>query len=102
MKKRKLNKKRVIIVSIILVVILIEIINPIKLYNKHLLKELGYNDTSVNVILKECPKIVEDSNFFNRLTHILSLNSKVEMSNDYAKTHNKLLKKIYKTAKKYR
>ena len=57
---------------------------------------------SVNIILKEYPKIIEDPNFFNRLTHILSLNSKVEMSIDYAKTHNKLLKKIYKTAKKYR
>lgn len=52
MKKRKLNKKLVIIVSIILLVLIIEIVNPIKLYNKHLLKELKYNEQSINNILK--------------------------------------------------
>ena len=52
MKKRKLNKKVIVILSIILVVLLIEIINPIKLYNKHQLRELGYNETSINTILK--------------------------------------------------
>ena len=50
--KKKLNKKNVIILSIIVLLILVEIINPIKLYNKHLLKELSYNDSSINTILK--------------------------------------------------
>ena len=50
--KKKLNKKNVIILCIIVLLILVEIINPIKLYNKHLLKELSYNDSSINTILK--------------------------------------------------
>ena len=50
--KRKLNKKNIIILSIIVLLIVIEIINPIKLYNKHVLKQLNYSDTSINTILK--------------------------------------------------
>ena len=50
--KRKLNKKNIIILSVIVLLILIEIINPIKLYNKHVLKQLNYSDTSINIILK--------------------------------------------------
>lgn len=50
--KRKLNKKNIIILSIIILLIVIEIINPIKLYNKHVLKQLNYSDTSINTILK--------------------------------------------------
>ena len=50
--KRKLNNKNIIILSIIVLLIVIEIINPIKLYNKHVLKQLNYSDTSINTILK--------------------------------------------------
>lgn len=50
--KKKLNKKNIIILSIIVLLILVEIINPIKLYNKHLLKGLNYSDSSINTILK--------------------------------------------------
>ena len=52
MKKRKLNKKSIIIIGVLILILLIEIVNPIKLYNKHLLKELNYSDSSIETILK--------------------------------------------------
>ena len=108
MKKRKLNKKRVIIVSIILVVIIIEIINPIKLYNKHLLKELGYNDTSVKTILKNnLKKDILDNEYQKNLDIVLASSDfkkdnydvykKINYYNlkDYTKDINELIKKGY-------
>ena len=53
MKRRKLNKKRVFIAVVILLVILLEIINPIKIYNKHVLKDLNYSNESIKEILNK-------------------------------------------------
>ena len=50
--ERKLNKKNIIIISIIILIIVVEIINPIKLYNKHVLKQLNYSNSSIETILK--------------------------------------------------
>ena len=53
MKRRKLNKKRVFIAVVILLIILLEIINPIKIYNKHVLKDLNYSNESIKEILNK-------------------------------------------------
>lgn len=51
MKKKRINKKFIIIASVILLIILIEIINPIKLYNKNQLRKLNYSDAAIKTIL---------------------------------------------------
>lgn len=109
MKKRKLNKKVIIILSIILVVLLIEVINPIKLYNKHQLRELGYNETSINTILKnDLKKDVLASEYQKSLDTIFASSDfkkenydvykKLNYYNlkDYTKDINDLIKKGYK------
>ena len=52
MKMKRLNKKNIIIITVILIILIIEFINPIKLYNKHLLRELNYSEESINIILE--------------------------------------------------
>ncbi len=108
--KRKLNKKVIVVLSVILVILLIEIINPIKLYNKHQLRELGYNDTSINTILKnDLKKEVLGSKYQKSLdTFFTSSDFKKENYDvykeldyynlkDYTKDVNALIKKGYKT-----
>ena len=48
----KLKKRNIVIISIIILIILIEIINPIKLYNKYQLRSLNYSEDSINTILE--------------------------------------------------
>ena len=51
-KKTKVKKKNIILFSIIILVVIVELVNPIKLYNKYVLKNLNYSDKSIEVILK--------------------------------------------------
>ena len=51
-KKVKFKRKSITFIIIILLIIIIEIINLIKLYNKYQLKNLNYNETSIENILK--------------------------------------------------
>ena len=61
MKNKKLRKKIIILLIFIILIVAIVIINPIRLYNKHQLKNLGYNETSINTILdnKLKDKVIE-------------------------------------------
>ena len=52
MKKHRAKKRNIILLIFIILVILIEIINPVKLYNKYLLSNLNYNEISIENILK--------------------------------------------------
>ena len=47
----KIKKKIIIPLVLVILIIIIILINPIRLYNKHQLKNLGYNETSINTIL---------------------------------------------------
>lgn len=108
MKKRKLKKGSIIVLTIILLIILVEIINPIKLYNKYQLKNLGYKDSSVEVILKNNLKDKILENKYNKTLDIIfnseDFNSKnydvykeleyIEIDN-YTKNVNELIKKGY-------
>jgi len=110
MKKRKLNKKSIAILSIILLIIIIELVNPIKLYNKHLLRELNYSETSIDVILdnnlkKEILKqeyskaldiILASKDYQNKNFSIYQELNYVEIS-DYVKNINSLIEKGYQS-----
>lgn len=50
-KNVKFKKKSIFFLIVILLIIVIVIINPIKLYNKYQLKNIGFSDKSINVIL---------------------------------------------------
>ena len=104
MKKKKLKKKNIIILTIILLIIIVELINPIKLYNKHLLRELNYSETSINVILennlkdqvleneynKNLDKIFSSSDF-NYKNYSIYKDLNAYEINDYVKNVNKLI-----------
>ena len=109
MKKKRLKKRNIIILSIILVVLLIEFINPIKLYNKYRLRNLNYSENSINLILdkglkdeilsieynKTLDTIINDKNFDSNNFNIYKDLTYYEL-NDYTKNVNKLIKKGYK------
>ena len=96
MKKRKLNKKAIVVLSIILVIILFEVINPIKLYNKHQLKELGYHDASITTILKNgLKKDILENKYSKSLDTVLG-------SSDFNRDNYDVYKKInYYNLKNY-
>ncbi len=107
MKKRRIKKKSFIIV-IILFVLVIEIINPIKLYNKYLLKNLNYSDQSIEVILKNNLKkevleieynkaldiVFESKDFKSKNFNIYKKLNYYNLS-DYTKNVNMLIDKGY-------
>ncbi len=109
MKRRKLNKKAVIVLSVILLIIIIEIINPIKLYNKHLLKELNYQDASIKTILNNNLKKEVLNQEYSKALDTIFASSDFKKDNysiykdleyvklkDYTKNINALIKKGYK------
>ena len=71
--KIKIKKKSIVVIIIILLIIIIEIVNPIKLYNKYQLKNLGYSDTTIDVILENnLKKDILTLGFNNNINNILS------------------------------
>ena len=107
MKRRKLNKKAVIVLSVILLIIIIEIINPIKLYNKHLLKELNYQDASIKTILNNNLKKEVLNQEYSKALDTIFASSDFKKDNysiykdleyvklkDYTKNINALIKKL--------
>ena len=107
-KKRKLNKKAIIILSVILIILLIEIINPIKLYNKHQLRELNYSDSSIDTILENNLKdevlefeynkaldIIFASSDFNKNNYSVYKDLEYYDLENYTKNVNELIKKGY-------
>ena len=108
MKKKRLKKKSIIILGIMILIVVIEIINPINLYNKYQLKNLKYNDISISNILKNGLKkevleigfnktldIVFESEDFNSKYFDIYKNLNYYELNDYTKNVNKLIDKGY-------
>ena len=91
-----------------MLIIVVEIVNPIKLYNKYQLKNLGFNDVSVEKILKNNLKdkvlelgynktldIVLESNDFNLKNFDIYKELKYYELTDYTKNVNLLIEKGY-------
>ena len=108
MKKKKIKKTSIVILIIILLIIVIEIINPIRLYNKYQLKNLGYKDTSSEVILNNNLKdkilknkynktldIILESQYFNVKNYEIYKDLEYIEIDDYTKNVNELIKKGY-------
>jgi len=110
MKNKKINKRNIIIISIIIIILIIEFVNPIKLYNKHLLRELNYSEESINIILENNLKdkileqkynktldiIFKDKSFNVSYYDIYKELNYIEIDN-YVENVNKLIKKGYKS-----
>ncbi|MBR3660418.1 MAG: M15 family metallopeptidase [Bacilli bacterium] len=107
-KKAKLKKRSILILVIILIVITIVIVNPIKLYNKYQLKNLGFSDISVETILnnglkkqvlelnynKTLDKVLESPDFNIKNFDIYKELEYIEFDN-YTKNINSLIDKGY-------
>ena len=107
-KKGKLKKKSIVLIVIIVLIIIVEIINPIKLYNKYQLKNLGFNDTSIENILKNGLKdkvleqgynktidIIFNSEDFNIKNYDIYVDLTYYELDDYTKNVNTLIAKGY-------
>ena len=107
-KKKKVKKKIIFFIIVIILIIVIEIVNPIKLYNKYQLRNLNYNETSVDIILKNGLKkevldvgfnktldIVFQSNDFNSKYFDIYKKLNYYELDDYTKNVNKLIDKGY-------
>ncbi len=109
MKKKKVKKKSIVVLIIIILIIIVEIVNPIKLYNKYQLKNLNYQEASIENILKNNFKkevmdlkynktldIVFSSKDFNSKNFDVYKNIEYIELNDFTKNINKLIEKGYK------
>ena len=108
MKRKRLKKKNIIVIAVILLILVIEFVNPIKLYNKYQLKNLNYLDTSIDFILEKGLKdqilshdynktldtIVSDKNFDSKNYDIYKELTYYDVK-DYTSIVNKLIKKGY-------
>ena len=104
----KIKKKIIIPLVLVILIIIIILINPIRLYNKHQLKNIGYNETSINAILdnklkdeilnikynKTLDYIFSDENFISKNYNIYKELEYIEL-NDYTKNVNLLIDKGY-------
>ena len=108
MKRKKIKKASIVIVVIIILVIVIEIVNPIKLYNKYQLKNLNYNEVSIENILKNNLKKEVLELPYNKTLDIVFQSNDFKLDNfgiykdltyyeldDYTKNVNILIEKGY-------
>ena len=108
MKKKNKKKLLIAILVIILLIIVVVIINPIRLYNKYQLKNLGFNEISVETILdndlkdkildtgynKTLDKVLESKDFNKKNYDIYKELNYYELT-DYTKNINLLIEKGY-------
>ena len=108
MKKKKLKKKSIVIIVIIILIIVVEIVNPIKLYNQYQLRNINYNETSIDVILKNNLKKQVLELDYNKTLDIIFQSKDFKVENfdiykeltyyeleDYTKNVNLLIEKGY-------
>ena len=104
----KIKKKIIIPLVLVILIIIIILINPIRLYNKHQLKNLGYNETSINTILDNKLKdnvlkieynktldYIFSSKEFNKKNFDIYKELEYIELDDYTKNVNLLIKKGY-------
>ena len=109
-KKVKVKKKVFVLIIITFILIIVVIINPIKLYNKYQLKNLGFSDSSIQTIMKTNlnKKILELP--YSKTLDIVLASSDFDVKNfdiykeleyyefdNYTKNINVLIKKGYTT-----